>query len=123
MVWDQIISWSYICRADSRIFSSCVQELYSLGCRNILVGGLPPMGCLPIQLTAKLRSLFRICVEQENKDSILYNQKLVNKLPEIQASLPGSKFLYANVYDSVMDMIRNPSKYGIYTFFLVPQVI
>ncbi|KAG7642563.1 GDSL lipase/esterase [Arabidopsis suecica] len=89
-----------------------VRELYSLGCRNILVGGLPPMGCLPIQLTAKLRSLFRICVEQENKDSILYNQKLVKKLPEIQASLPGSKFLYANVYDPVMDMIRNPSKYG-----------
>ncbi|CAL9234933.1 unnamed protein product [Arabidopsis halleri] len=87
-----------------------VRELYSLGCRNILVGGgLPPMGCLPIQMTVKMRS---ICVEQENKDSVLYNQKLVKKLPEIQASLPGSKFLYANIYDPVMDMIRNPSKYG-----------
>jgi len=75
------------------------------------------MGCLPIQLTAKLRTILGICVEQENKDSILYNQKLVKKLPEIQASLPGSKFLYANVYDPVMDMIRNPSKYGIYNFF------
>ncbi|CAE6021354.1 unnamed protein product [Arabidopsis arenosa] len=39
-------------------------------------------------------------------------RKLVKKLPEIEASLPGSKFLYANVYDPLMDMIQNPSKYG-----------
>ncbi|KAG7637955.1 putative triacylglycerol lipase [Arabidopsis thaliana] len=89
-----------------------VRELYSLGCRNIVVGGLPPMGCLPIQMTAKMRNILRFCVEQENKDSVLYNQKLVKKLPEIQASLPGSNFLYANVYDPLMDMIQNPSKYG-----------
>lgn len=81
------------------------------------------MGCLPIQMTMKMRNILRFCVEQENKDSVLYNQKLVKKLPEIEASLPGSKFLYANVYDPLMDMIQNPSKYGIYHFFLVVQVI
>ncbi|KAF3557091.1 hypothetical protein F2Q69_00016954 [Brassica cretica] len=89
-----------------------VRELYSLGSRNIVVGGLPPMGCLPVQMTTKMRNVMRFCVEQENTDSVLYNQKLVKKLPEIEASLPGSKFLYANVYDPVMDMIQNPSKYG-----------
>lgn len=100
-----------------------MQELYSLGSRNIVVGGLPPMGCLPVQMTTKMRNVMRFCVEQENTDSVLYNQKLVKKLPEIEASLPGSKFLYANVYDPVMDMIQNPSKYGMYHFFLVSQVI
>ncbi|CAN8285397.1 unnamed protein product [Cochlearia groenlandica] len=89
-----------------------VRELYSLGCRNIVVGGLAPMGCLPVQMTAKMRNVMRLCVEQENKDSVIYNQKLVKKLPEIEASLPGSKFLYANVYDPVMDMIQNPNEYG-----------
>ncbi|CAN8315354.1 unnamed protein product [Cochlearia groenlandica] len=89
-----------------------VRELYSLGCRNIMVGGLPPMGCLPVQMTAKMRNIHRFCVEQENKDSILYNQKLIKKLPVIEASLRGSKFLYANVYDPVIDMMQNPSKYG-----------
>ncbi|CAH2060045.1 unnamed protein product [Thlaspi arvense] len=89
-----------------------VRELYSLGCRNIVVGGLAPMGCLPVQMTAKMRNVLRFCVEQENKESVVYNQKLVKKLPEIEASLPGSKFLYANVYDPVMDIIQNPSKYG-----------
>ncbi|KAG2308609.1 hypothetical protein Bca52824_028357 [Brassica carinata] len=75
-----------------------VRELYRLGCRNIVVGGLPLMGCLPVQMTTKMRNIMRFCVEQENKDSVLYNQKLVKKLPEIEASLPGSKFLYASVY-------------------------
>uniref|UniRef100_A0A1J3HVV0 GDSL esterase/lipase n=3 Tax=Noccaea caerulescens TaxID=107243 RepID=A0A1J3HVV0_NOCCA len=89
-----------------------VRELYSLGCRNIMVGGLPPMGCLPIQLTAKFRNVFRSCLEQENRDSVLYNQKLQKLLPQIEASLTGSRFLYSNIYDPMLDMMQNPSKYG-----------
>jgi phospholipase/lecithinase/hemolysin len=89
-----------------------VRELYSLGVRNVLVGGLPPMGCLPIHMTAKFRNIFRFCLEHHNKDSVLYNEKLQNLLPQIEASLPGSKFLYADVYNPMMEMIQNPSKYG-----------
>lgn len=82
------------------------------------------MGCLPIQMTAKSQTVMsRTCLEQENKDSVLYNQKLEKQLPQIEASLRGSKLLYANVYDPVMDMIKNPSKYGIYNIFLVSQVM
>ncbi|XP_010469718.1 PREDICTED: GDSL esterase/lipase At2g31540-like [Camelina sativa] len=33
-------------------------------------------------------------------------------LPQIEASLTGSKILYANIYDPVMDMIQNPGKFG-----------
>ncbi|AEC08559.1 unnamed protein product [Arabidopsis thaliana] len=89
-----------------------VRELYSLGVRNVLVGGLPPMGCLPIHMTAKFRNIFRFCLEHHNKDSVLYNEKLQKLLPQIEASLPGSKFLYADVYNPMMEMIQNPSKYG-----------
>ncbi|CAN8247475.1 unnamed protein product [Cochlearia groenlandica] len=89
-----------------------VRELYGLGCRKIIVGGLPPMGCLPIQMTAKSQnSMNRTCLEQENRDSVLYNQKLEKQVSQIEASLNGSKLLYANVYDPMMDMIQNPSKY------------
>ncbi|CAH2059911.1 unnamed protein product [Thlaspi arvense] len=91
---------------------SFVRELYSLGCRNIMVGGLPPMGCLPIQMTAKVGDILRLCLEQDNRDSVLYNQKLQKLLPQIEASLTGSKILYSNVYDPTIDMIQNPSKYG-----------
>ncbi|ESQ51741.1 hypothetical protein EUTSA_v10017765mg, partial [Eutrema salsugineum] len=89
-----------------------VRELYSLGCRKIMVNGLPPIGCLPIQMSAKFRNIFRFCLEQENRDSVLYNQKLQKLLPQIEASLKGSKFLYCNSHDPVLDMMQNPSKYG-----------
>ncbi|CAN8247643.1 unnamed protein product [Cochlearia groenlandica] len=91
---------------------SFVKELYSLGGRNFMVGGLPSMGCLPIQMSAKFRNVARLCLEQENRDSVLYNKKLQKLLPQIQESLAGSKILYSNVYDPMMDMMQNPSKYG-----------
>lgn len=54
----------------------------------------------------------RNCVEKENLDSQVYNTKLVELLPRIQARLPRSKFIYADVYESLMDMVRSPDKYG-----------
>ena len=87
------------------------------------VGGLSPIGCLPIQITSKLtRGISRRCINSENKDAVLYNEKLQKLLPTIEASLPGSKILYANVYDPMMDMIKHPAKYGMFTL-LLPQVI
>ncbi|WZZ54929.1 hypothetical protein YC2023_055036 [Brassica napus] len=89
-----------------------IGELYSLGCRNIVIGGLPPIGCLPIQMTAKFRNIFRFCLEQENKDSVVYNQKLQKQIPQMQASLTGSKILYSDIYNPIYDMMQNPGKYG-----------
>ncbi|KAK3022281.1 hypothetical protein RJ639_045388 [Escallonia herrerae] len=89
---------------------SNLQDLYNLGCRTIVVSGLHPIGCLPIQMTTK--SILRNCVGSQNSDSQLYNDKLVNVLPRLQASLPGSRILYADVYKPLMDMINNPGKYG-----------
>ncbi|KAF3559114.1 hypothetical protein F2Q69_00017080, partial [Brassica cretica] len=100
-----------------------IGELYSLGCRNIVIGGLPPIGCLPIQMTAKFRNIFRFWLEQENKDSVVYNQKLQKQIPQMQASLTGSKILYSDIYNPIYDMMQNPGKYGIDTTFLVSQVI
>ncbi|KAK2982756.1 hypothetical protein RJ640_025172, partial [Escallonia rubra] len=86
------------------------KDLYNLGCRTIVVSGLPPIGCLPIQMTTK--SILRNCVRSQNSDSLLYNDKLVKVLPRLQASLPGSRILYADVYKPLMDMINNPGRYG-----------
>ncbi|CAH2038710.1 unnamed protein product [Thlaspi arvense] len=58
------------------------------------------------------RTSLRTCIERENKDALLYIQKLQKLLPAIEASLPRSKIVYSNVYDPMMDMIKNPTKYG-----------
>ncbi|KAJ4979813.1 hypothetical protein NE237_010593 [Protea cynaroides] len=88
-----------------------VKELMDLGSRNFLIAGVPPLGCVPIQITLKFTHA-RGCVEDENGDAQLYNSKLIGILKQIQESGPGSKVVYANIYDSMMDMFINPQKYG-----------
>ncbi|XP_023888314.2 GDSL esterase/lipase At1g06990 [Quercus suber] len=89
------------------------KQLYDLGCRKMMVVGLPPMGCLPIQITLKYpKPINRKCIEHLNADSQSYNLKLVNLLSKLQAVLPGSKFAYADINQRVINMINNPQKYG-----------
>ncbi|KAI3972113.1 hypothetical protein MKW92_020140 [Papaver armeniacum] len=91
--------------------TSLVKQLYDLGCRKFALFGLGPLGCVPIQITAK-GSEDRKCLENENAETQLYNaklKKLTGKLPE---TLPGSNISYLNTYDAVLDMVKNPQKYG-----------
>ncbi|XP_052208485.1 GDSL esterase/lipase At2g30310-like [Diospyros lotus] len=90
-----------------------VQKVYNMGCRKMVVAGLPPIGCLPIQMTLKARVLQRTCLHHQNLDSKLYNQKLAEDLiPRWTRSLPGSLIIYADVYNPLSDMINHPQKYG-----------
>ncbi|XWS71909.1 hypothetical protein CRYUN_Cryun03dG0179000 [Craigia yunnanensis] len=83
----------------AQVTSICLQDLYNQGCRTIAIAGFPPMGSLPVLITARLEHSFdRTCLEDENADARSYNQKLVNLLPQLQASLPGSRIVYAGVY-------------------------
>ncbi|XP_023512269.1 GDSL esterase/lipase At1g06990-like [Cucurbita pepo subsp. pepo] len=89
------------------------KEIYHLGCRNIVVAGLPPIGCLPIQRTLSFKDpQNRKCVEYQNSDSEAYNQKLSELLKNLEAQLSESTILYADIYTPLMDMINNPDKYG-----------
>ncbi|XVE80962.1 hypothetical protein DITRI_Ditri15bG0023800 [Diplodiscus trichospermus] len=90
-----------------------VQELYGLGVRKIVIAGLPPLGCLPIQMTFRLEvSPNRKCLNDQNTDSQYYNRRLVKLLPKIQSKLKGSKIVYADIYQPLIDMIKHPQNYG-----------
>ncbi|KAM5583070.1 GDSL esterase/lipase [Rosa sericea] len=90
-----------------------IEELYELGCRRMAITGLPPIGCLPIQITVKFESPHdRRCIEEENLDALVYNKKLARLLPKIQSLLPRSKIVYADVYMPLIDMINNPLNFG-----------
>ncbi|XP_065875465.1 GDSL esterase/lipase At2g30310-like [Euphorbia lathyris] len=88
---------------------SFIKELYELGCRSIMVSGLAPTGCIPIQMAW---SIEKHCKEDQNRDSQIYNQKLVKILSELQTTLPGIKLVYNDFYTSVIDMINHPKNYG-----------
>ncbi|KAF2286409.1 hypothetical protein GH714_016777 [Hevea brasiliensis] len=52
------------------------------------------------------------CLEDQNRDSGVYNEELVKLLTRLQATLPGTKLVYNDLYEPVMDMITQPDKYG-----------
>ncbi|KAJ4839808.1 hypothetical protein Tsubulata_032014, partial [Turnera subulata] len=91
------------------LFQNFVKELYNLGGRNFAILGLPPIGCLPIQMTAKA---VHTCLENQNADSKSYNGKLVTLLHKLEESLPGSRITYVNIYDPVLDLVIPPQKCG-----------
>ncbi|CAI9260010.1 unnamed protein product [Lactuca saligna] len=89
-----------------------INELYKLGCRTMVVSGLPPMGCLPIQMLSRFS---RTYLMHQNTNARVYNQKLMNLLPHIQSSLKGSQIMYTDIYTPMMEMIRNPRKHDVGT--------
>lgn len=89
-----------------------------MGGRKIGIAGLAPIGCTPLQMSVKFKGMSnRTCVDEQNSDAVIYNSKLQKLLPEIQASLPGSKLAYISLYDPAMDILNNPQKYGKYNIF------
>ncbi|XP_062089368.1 GDSL esterase/lipase At2g40250-like [Humulus lupulus] len=96
---------------------SFIQSLYDRGARKFGVAGLPPVGCLPLQISIgsfmpSAHMLQRFCVDQQNVDSQAYNLKLQRLLSTLQYSLPDSRMVYFGIYDTMIDMITNPFKYG-----------
>ncbi|CAK9315754.1 unnamed protein product [Citrullus colocynthis] len=96
---------------------SLLQRLYKKGARKMVVVGVPPIGCLPLQVT--MGSLIpsdhmtqRLCNKKQNDDCQAYNNKLKALSIKLQATLVGAKVAYLDVYGPIMDMVANPSKYG-----------
>ncbi|XP_009596631.1 GDSL esterase/lipase At2g40250-like [Nicotiana tomentosiformis] len=94
-----------------------VNELYKMGAKKIAVVGLPPIGCLPVQVT--INSLLpsfhmfqRVCVQQQNFESQSYNKKLQALISRLRSTLSGSKLVYTDVYNPLLDIIQKPSAYG-----------
>ncbi|KAJ8771390.1 hypothetical protein K2173_026567 [Erythroxylum novogranatense] len=90
-----------------------VKEVHDMGCRSMIVGSLPPAGCLPIRMSLRFPNIAdRKCIDEQNAYAQSYNQKLAKLLPQLQSKLSGSKLVYADIYKPLMDMIKNPKEYG-----------
>ncbi|KAL0656897.1 hypothetical protein Bca4012_077481 [Brassica carinata] len=99
---DQLIEWK----------TTFMQNLYNMGARKFAVLGTLPLGCLPgaRQLSGDL-----ICLPHVNHGAKIYNQKVANLVVKFRQSLPDGKFVYIDMYNSLLDVIENPSKYGFRT--------
>ncbi|PKA50638.1 GDSL esterase/lipase [Apostasia shenzhenica] len=85
--------------------------IYRLGARKVMFTGLSPIGCLPLERTANLLRGGG-CVEEYNAVAREFNGKIDAMVAELRAALPEFRLSVNGVYDLLLDMIENPSRYG-----------
>ncbi|KAI4329625.1 hypothetical protein MLD38_027993 [Melastoma candidum] len=83
--------------------------LHGLGARHLMVFGLGPMGCIPLQLVLSTTSG---CQERTNKLALSFNRAVSKMVNDLGSQLPNASFTFGDAYDVVNDLISNPSKYG-----------
>ncbi|KAL5700109.1 hypothetical protein ACHQM5_025600 [Ranunculus cassubicifolius] len=88
-----------------------VKELYGLGARKMSIGGLPPMGCLPLERATNLFSGGG-CNEEYNKVARDFNRKLGGLVTNLNKQLPSFHAVLPDTYGMLLDIIKKPSKYG-----------
>jgi len=88
-----------------------MQELYGLGARRIGITGLTNIGCVPFQRTFK-GGIKRACSDLENQAAMLFNNKLSSQIDALGKLLPDARLVYLDIYNPLLDMIQNPTKYG-----------
>ncbi|XP_039000595.1 GDSL esterase/lipase EXL3-like [Hibiscus syriacus] len=88
-----------------------LKELYGLGARRIGVFSTPPIGCVPSQRTLA-GGIKRECANDYNVAARLFNAKLSAALNSLERSMAYGKFVYVDVYNPLLDLIKTPQKYG-----------
>lgn len=92
-------------------------QLYTLGARKISIGGVPPMGCLPLE---RSKNFFNNgeCVEEYNEVARSFNTKLSVMVEKLNQNLTGIQLVLSNPYEAMLDIIKNPNTYGkLFSFF------
>ncbi|MCL7048037.1 hypothetical protein MKW94_017906 [Papaver nudicaule] len=83
--------------------------LHSLGARQLVVFGLGPIGCIPLQ---RILSSSGGCQERTNKLALSFNKASAKLVNDLSRSLPNATYQFGDAYDVVADVIANPNKYG-----------
>eukprot|EP00253_Pinus_taeda_P022823 PITA_22823 len=94
-----------------RTLSGYIEELYSLDVRRIGVINLPPLGCLPVEKTLRIK-VEGECAEELNEAAAEFNEKLISTIDRLKPKLPGLRIVSLNYYDNVLDAVKDPAKYG-----------
>lgn len=106
------VTWStYDCQLVLINGRDCTQELYGQGARRIGVLSMPPIGCVPSQRTVG-GGIERGCSEICNQAARLFNSKLSSQIDSLNKKLPDARLVYLDIYNKLLSLIQNPSKYG-----------
>ncbi|XP_027125567.1 GDSL esterase/lipase At1g74460 [Coffea arabica] len=92
-----------------RTFRDQLTLLHGLGARKVMVFGLGPMGCIPLQ---RVLSSSGECQDRTNKLAQSFNQQAGKLVADLSNSLPNATYHFGDAYDVVNEVISNPSKNG-----------
>ncbi|XVF21062.1 hypothetical protein REPUB_Repub12eG0058100 [Reevesia pubescens] len=93
------------------IAGTFTKELYDLGARKISLGGLPPMGCMPLERTGNLMGGSE-CVDGYNNLAAEFNSKLNDLVIKQNKEFRGMDMVFSNPYGILLEIIRKPAFYG-----------
>nr|CCI55370.1 PH01B035L11.15 [Phyllostachys edulis] len=93
--------------------TACMQRLYELGARRVIVTGTGLLGCVPAELA--LHSLDGSCAPDLTQATDLFNPQLVRMLNELNGELGHDAFIAANTNKISFDFVFNPRDYGFVT--------
>lgn len=90
-----------------------IKDLYDHGARKFAVMGVIPLGCLPMSRLI-FGGFFVWCNFLANTISEDYNKKLKSGIKSWRGAsdFRGARFVYVDMYNSLMDVINNHRKYG-----------
>ncbi|KAK6913406.1 GDSL lipase/esterase [Dillenia turbinata] len=91
--------------------SKALKILYGLGVRKVVVFEIGPLGCTPG--VARTIPHLGPCSEITNQLISIYNTQLDAMLKDLTSTLHGSNFVIARYFSLGLDIINNPSKYGL----------
>ncbi|KAF6173221.1 hypothetical protein GIB67_026916 [Kingdonia uniflora] len=93
------------------ILDKFVYDIYRLGARKIAVGGLPPIGCLPLIRTTNFKA-GSACREEFNNLAREFSDKTIVLCAKWNLALRGIRVVVSNLLDVPLQVIRNPHLYG-----------
>lgn len=93
------------------IAGNFVKQLYGLGARKVSLGGLPPMGCLPLERTTNFFG-GNECMDRYNVVALEFNAKMKNLTAKLNMELPGISLVFSDPYSVLMQIVKTPSQYG-----------
>ncbi|KAJ4824200.1 hypothetical protein Tsubulata_013054 [Turnera subulata] len=106
-------SWKYNDQGFVQYLMETLQRqitiLHSLGAREMVVFGLGPMGCIPLQ---RVLSTSGECQDRTNRLAKSFNKATSQLVDNLSRKLTNSSIKFGDAYDVVNDLITNPRKYG-----------
>lgn len=96
-----------------------IERLIKHGATNLVVPGMPPVGCTPPVLAVFDANSDQArynpqtgCLDEVNELTIHHNSLLLESIEKIQAKYPEVEIIYADFFSPVMEMVESPGKFG-----------